>query len=119
MESLGRTGPVLEDLAGLGVLVAIDDFGTGHSSLARLRDLPVDGLKIDRSFLRDVPQDPTGLALVRAMVDLARTLDLDVIAEGIESAEQLDVLVELGCRYGQGFHLARPMPAAQAVELLA
>jgi EAL domain-containing protein (putative c-di-GMP-specific phosphodiesterase class I) len=102
----------------MGVLVAIDDFGAGHSSLGRLRALPVGGLKLDRSFLSGVPEDPGAASIVGGVLDLTRSLGLHPIAEGIETEAQLAFLVERGCRWGQGFHLARPMPADDLEALL-
>lgn len=113
---------VAEHLAALrskGFRVAIDDFGTGYSSFARLRDLPVDGLKIDRSFVGTVDHDPVAAALVTAQVELAHTLGLVVVAEGVETDEQVAALLRLGVRYGQGYGLHRPMGATTLVELLA
>ena len=110
--------PVLERIGALGVRVAIDDFGAGFSSLTRLRHLTVHILKLDRSFLAGVPEDARGGAFIAAMLRLARELGLDVVAEGIETAEQLQHLRVAEAGYGQGFHLARPMPAAQLTELL-
>ncbi|MEZ5255473.1 MAG: EAL domain-containing protein [Ilumatobacteraceae bacterium] len=107
----GAPGAALETLGRLraaGVRVAIDDFGTGHSSLARLRDLPADTVKIDQSFLRGIVEDRTSSAIVGAIVDLAARLGLEVVAEGVESSERLLQLRELGCRYGQGFYLGAP-----------
>jgi diguanylate cyclase len=102
-----------------GVRVAIDDFGTGHSSLARLRDLPADTVKIDQSFVRELATDSTAMAITTSIVSLARRLGLEVIAEGIETAEQRDALLEIGCRYGQGFLLGFPFPAGEVVERFA
>ncbi len=105
----------LAKLRRLGVSIALDDFGTGYSSLAYLRDLPIDSIKIDRSFIRDLgtpykaPQFP--LALVSTIVDLANYLDIKVVAEGIETASQRDLLVDLSCHLGQGYYFAKPMPA--------
>lgn len=100
----------------LGVGLAIDDFGTGYSSLAYLRDLPIDTVKIDRSFIKDLGTPRKGpqfaLALVEAITSLATHLDLDVVAEGIETRAQCEILKSLGCRTGQGFYFARPMPPA-------
>ncbi len=110
--------PVLERIADLGVKVAIDDFGAGFSSLTRLRHLTVHILKLDRSFLAGVPEDPRGAALIAAMLQLARELDLYVVAEGIETAEHLGHLRAAGASHGQGFHLGRPMPAAALTKLL-
>jgi EAL domain-containing protein (putative c-di-GMP-specific phosphodiesterase class I) len=110
--------PVLDRIAELGVKIAIDDFGAGFSSLTRLRHLTVHILKLDRSFLAGVPGDARGAALIGAMLQLARELGLYVVAEGIETPEQLDHLRRAGASHGQGFHLARPMPATELTQLL-
>jgi diguanylate cyclase (GGDEF)-like protein len=112
------TVPLLERLAASGLRLAIDDFGADFSSLARLRDLPVHELKIDRSFLRDVPGDGRSAAIVKAIVQLAQALELSGVAEGVEHAEQLEFLARHGCALAQGFHLARPLPADQVTPLL-
>jgi EAL domain-containing protein (putative c-di-GMP-specific phosphodiesterase class I) len=104
-------GSILEDVTKLGVRLALDDFGTGYSSLSLLQDLPVSVLKIDRTFVRSVDTRSERRALVRAFVDLADALDLIVVAEGIELAGQAAALRQLGCRFGQGFHFARPLPS--------
>ncbi|MBU2669051.1 bifunctional diguanylate cyclase/phosphodiesterase [Actinoplanes bogorensis] len=101
-----------------GVRVAIDDFGTGYSSLAYLRDLPIDILKIDRSFMPDDSSDAQQTALVRAVVDLARSLRLVTVAEGVETAQHADLLRTLGCDRGQGWLFGRPGPAPGAADLL-
>ena len=111
-----RTRPLLERLAAAGLRLAIDDFGADFSSLARLRDLPVHELKIDRSFLRGVPADDRASAIVTAIVRLAQALELTAVAEGVEHAEQLDFLAEHGCALAQGFHLARPVGAEQVFQ---
>ena len=110
--------PTLRALAALGVGVAIDDFGTGHSSLAVLRRLPVGTLKIDRSFIDGLGHDPQDTEIVRAVVALAKTLGRRVTAEGVETADQVARLRELGCDQGQGYHFWRPRPAAAAGALL-
>ena len=110
----GRLG----DLRRLGVRIAIDDFGTGFSSLSRLRWLPIDILKIDKSFVDEVDTDIQGRAMVRAVIQLAEALTLDVVAEGIERSTQRDALVDLGCRFGQGYLFARPMPVRALTGLL-
>ncbi len=115
------TGDLIEALSSLrrtGVKVAIDDFGTGYSSLAYLRELPIDRLKIDRSFIRELDGGPGDTALVATIIDLARILELDTVAEGIETARQADLLGELGCAHGQGFHLARPGPLVDLLDQL-
>jgi EAL domain-containing protein (putative c-di-GMP-specific phosphodiesterase class I) len=94
----------------LGIRVAVDDFGTGYSSLSYLRRFPVDELKIDRSFIGSMNRSAEDLAVVRAVVDLGQALRLRTVAEGIENANQLATLRRLGCRFGQGYHLARPLP---------
>ena len=103
----------------LGVRLAVDDFGTGYSSLHYLRRLPVDVLKIDRSFIEDLAADFQAAALVRAIVDLSHTMQLIVVAEGVETAEQLCSLASIGCDASQGYHIARPMPAGAVAEYLA
>jgi diguanylate cyclase (GGDEF)-like protein len=110
--------PVLERVAALGVHISIDDFGAGFSSLTRLRRLTVHTLKLDKAFLDGVPDDERGAGFITAMLGLAGHLGLHVVAEGIETAEHLAFLRSEGCGFGQGFHLARPMPAAQVSELL-
>jgi EAL domain-containing protein (putative c-di-GMP-specific phosphodiesterase class I) len=112
------TVPLLERLSAAGLRLAIDDFGADFSSLARLRDLPVHELKIDRSFLRDVPGDERSAAIVTAMVRLAQALELTCVAEGVEHAEQLEFLADHGCALAQGFHLARPLPECLVTPLL-
>ena len=119
MTGSDRVLAVLHELHDLGVLLALDDFGTEHSSLSRLRELPVHVLKVDRSFLRGVPGDPQGAAIVQAIATLGGGLDMHVVAEGIETAAQQAFAAEAGCQYGQGFHLARPMPAGEVTALLA
>ena len=101
----------------VGVRVALDDFGTGYSSLAYLRDLPVDVLKIDRSFLQDVTTSRRNASIVRSVVDLGHNLGLRVVAEGVETTEALEFLRGLGCDLGQGFLFGRPVPAEEFVHL--
>jgi diguanylate cyclase (GGDEF)-like protein/PAS domain S-box-containing protein len=106
-------------LRDLGIKIAIDDFGTGYSSLSYLKHWRVDALKIDRSFVRDLVTDTSDLAIVSAIIAIARHLQIQVIAEGIEGYQQAEILQRLGCTVGQGFLFARPMPAEQCLELLA
>jgi diguanylate cyclase (GGDEF)-like protein/PAS domain S-box-containing protein len=105
-------------LRDLGIKIAIDDFGTGYSSLSYLKNWRVDALKIDRSFVRDLVTDSSDLAIVSAIIAIAKHLRIQVIAEGIEGYQQAEILRKLGCTIGQGFLFARPMPADQCLALL-
>jgi diguanylate cyclase (GGDEF)-like protein/PAS domain S-box-containing protein len=118
MAEAHRSSEILERLHELGVHLAIDDFGADFSSLSRLRDLPVDMLKIDRSFLHGVPQAHDASAVVTAILRLAEALEMRAVAEGVETEAQLEFLRAQGCQLGQGFHLGRPMPAEQVTRLL-
>ena len=109
----------LAELKTLGVRLAVDDFGTGYSSLSRLHEFPIDTLKIPKPFVDGVADGPEHSALARAILDLAGALGLEVVAEGIEEAEQARELRRLGCRIGQGFHFARAVPAGEFDTLLA
>jgi diguanylate cyclase (GGDEF)-like protein/PAS domain S-box-containing protein len=109
----------LRELSHEGIRVAIDDFGTGYSSLEQLRRMPVDIVKVDRSFVSGMADDPTDRALVAAVVGMGRALKLAVVAEGIELPEEAEALRELGCNIGQGFLFAKPLPAEEMDELLA
>jgi len=100
----------LERLKGLGVKIAIDDFGTGHSSLMNLKRFPIDKLKIDRTFVRDIPGDPDDVAIVAAIIDLARNMGITSIAEGVDRIEQLDFLRKRGCEEMQGHLMSTPLP---------
>jgi len=104
----------LDEIRSLGVQLSIDDFGTGYSSLAYLKQLPVGTLKIDRSFVDGVVDDPDDRTIVEAVVSLGRALGLTCLAEGVETPGQLDALVRMGCQLGQGYLWARPMPAEEA-----
>ena len=106
-----RVVAMLDELRRVGVRIAIDDFGTGYSSFAALSELPVDTLKIDKRFIDNLLRDQRGRGLVKAIVAIAQTLELDTIAEGVERSEQRQVLIELGCQHIQGYLFARPMTA--------
>jgi EAL domain-containing protein (putative c-di-GMP-specific phosphodiesterase class I) len=118
MKDLQGVVPSLHRLNQLGIEISIDDFGTGYSSLAYLTTLPISELKIDRSFVRDLGDTPQSGAVVSAIIALARALGLRVIAEGVETVTQMEVLYGLGCHICQGFLFARPMPAAQVEQWL-
>ena len=113
IHDINEATKMLGALKQLGIRVAIDDFGIGHCSLSYLRQLPVNTLKIDRSFVRDLPLDQSSNAIVAAVLAMAANLRLDVVAEGIETSAQQNSLVLGGCQYGQGFLYGRPMPLAQ------
>ena len=113
------TEVVLGELEALGVRLAIDDFGKGYSSLSYLKMLPVNVLKIDRSFVEGLGKDPRDTTIVEAMVSLAHSLGLEAVGEGVETAEQLEHLEAMGCELAQGFYLARPLPRAEVELLLA
>lgn len=110
---------LMEELQRLGINLYIDDFGTGYSSLAYLVRLPVSTLKIDQSFIIGMEDNPRKRQQVEVILQLAGTLKLDVVAEGIEKVEHLNFLRRRGCRYGQGFLFARPLPVEDASELIA
>jgi diguanylate cyclase (GGDEF)-like protein len=111
VQDVAATIAILGRLRDHGVRVSLDDFGTGYSSLSMLRELPLNGVKIDRSFIDQVANKPTDAALVKLVIEAAHALDLTVIAEGIETPEQLDAVTQLGCDAVQGFLLGRPVPA--------
>ena len=113
-----RARATLERLAAIGVGVSVDDFGTGYSSLAHLKRLPVDTLKIDRSFVLHMAEDGADEAIVRSMIELAHTLGMQVVAEGVETGATWMRLSALGCDLAQGFHLARPLPPSGLLALL-
>lgn len=100
------------------IQISLDDFGTGHSSLTRLRDYPVDCIKIDRNFVEHLHNDPSALAIVKAITQIGSSISLDILVEGIENTEQLDTLKACDCRMGQGFYFYRPMPSQDAENLL-
>jgi diguanylate cyclase (GGDEF)-like protein/PAS domain S-box-containing protein len=119
IENPQRVSTVLRELLDLGVTVELDDFGTGYSSLTVLHDFPGHTLKIDRAFVDTMIDRPESETIVRSIVSLAHSLGLQVTAEGIEDADQLNALAALGCEYGQGYHFSRPLPAGDITAMLA
>jgi EAL domain-containing protein (putative c-di-GMP-specific phosphodiesterase class I) len=114
-----RSLVVLGELHALGVKLSLDDYGTGHSSLSYLNELPVDTLKIDRSFVTTMDTSNQGATIVRSTIDLARNLGLEVVAEGVETERAWRILGELGCDYAQGYWMARPAPAQYLLAVVA
>jgi len=108
----------IKQLSRIGVRTSIDDFGTGYSSLSYLRELPVHALKIDRSFITDLLDEPDSEAIVRSIIELARNLGLETVAEGVEDERVSQRLIGLGCDYVQGFAIAKPMPARDMLRWL-
>jgi EAL domain-containing protein (putative c-di-GMP-specific phosphodiesterase class I) len=118
MSDLGGAKRAVAEVKALGVGFALDDFGTGYSALSYLKHFPVDALKIDRTFVRDLPADRGDAAIVSAIVALGHALGLRVVAEGVESAPQAALVRRLGCDEQQGYYYARPLPAAELESLL-
>jgi EAL domain-containing protein (putative c-di-GMP-specific phosphodiesterase class I) len=104
-----RATTILSRLSKMGVRLSIDDFGTGYSSLAYLQELPVDAIKIDKSFVMDMGTDEGNATIVHSTIDLGHNLHLEVVAEGVESQASYDKLAELGCDYAQGYFLSKPL----------
>jgi len=109
---------ILEELHALGISIAIDDFGTGYSSLSHLKRLPIDKVKIDKSFIFDIPEDETAMAIVNTMIVLAKSLNLEVIAEGVETEAQQDFLLKNGCYQVQGYYYSKPVSAKEIRKIL-
>ena len=107
-----RAARLLQELAALGIRISIDGFGVGYTSLGQLTNLPVSELTIDRSFVTTMTEDPSNALIVRTVVDLSHDLGLTLVAEGVETAQTLAALADLGCDVAQGYHLSRPLPAA-------
>jgi EAL domain-containing protein (putative c-di-GMP-specific phosphodiesterase class I) len=118
MGNLANTLVRLRQIRALGVSLSIDDFGTGYSSLAYLKRLPLNTLKIDRSFIQDIPKATQDMEIVQAIIVMAHSLHLQVVTEGVESFEQYDFLERLGCDFVQGYLLSRPVPLAELRPVL-
>ena len=117
--NLDRARVVLDGLHRLGITIAIDDFGCGISSLNHLRHLPIDEVKLDRSFTASITEDPRVAAIVRSVIDLSRTLGLTTVAEGVETSATASMLTRYGCEFAQGHHYSQPLTAPQILDLLA
>jgi EAL domain-containing protein (putative c-di-GMP-specific phosphodiesterase class I) len=111
-----RAVKILARLNTMGVWISIDDFGTGYSSLANLKQMPVDEIKIDKSFVMSMTKNGDDIAIVRSIIELGHNLGLQVVAEGVESQEIYDQLVQLTCDFAQGYHWSRPIPADAFTE---
>jgi diguanylate cyclase len=118
MADLSGARDVMKRLSQLGVRLAIDDFGTGHSSLAYLKQFPVQEVKVDRTFVQGVANSPVDSAIVRAIIDLANAMGISAMAEGVETQDQVTGLKLLGCEVAQGFYFSQPLTAADFGELL-
>jgi EAL domain-containing protein (putative c-di-GMP-specific phosphodiesterase class I) len=118
MKEAETTANALQNLKAFGVQISMDDFGTGYSSLAYLKRFPLDVIKIDRTFIRDVTTDPDDATIAVAMIKLAHSLGLKVVAEGVETRAQLDFLIKHGCDEMQGFYFSRPLPLESASQAL-
>lgn len=113
-----QTATVLASFRKLGLSVAIDDFGTGYSSLSYLKRFKVDTLKIDMSFVKDMLVDKNDYEIVRTIISLGQSMNFNLVAEGIETAEHATKLLAMGCSNGQGYHYSKPLPAAEFIEYL-
>lgn len=118
MTNAGMTIDAMHEVGALGVRFSVDDFGTGYSSLAYLKHLPISHVKIDRSFISDIPTDPNDMAIVKAVIAMAHSLGIQVIAEGVETRDQLEFLRAQNCDAAQGYYFSRPVPSDEFVQLL-
>jgi EAL domain-containing protein (putative c-di-GMP-specific phosphodiesterase class I) len=118
MHNVGRAIELLDIIRARGVRLAIDDFGTGYSSMALMKKFPVDTLKIDRSFVQDLPQDSEDRAIAQAIISMGKALGMTVVAEGVETAEQAEFLREHDCDEMQGYLFSEPVPAERIPPLL-
>jgi len=113
-----HTAEILRKFRALGIRIAIDDFGTGYSSLSYLKRFKVDVLKIDMSFVKDMLHDKSDYEIVKTIISLGQSMNIELIAEGIETAAHQASLLELGCLYGQGYHYSKPLPSDQFMQYL-
>ena len=118
MTKTDETITILKEISALGIKIAIDDFGTGYSSLSYLKRLPINVLKIDYSFIKDIPHDKNDMEVTKAIIAIAKTLKLSTVAEGVETVEQLEFLKKNGCDVIQGYYYYKPMRADHFESLL-
>src|ERR1700730_11556060 len=118
MHDTNRAITLLRAIKALGVHLAIDDFGTGYSSLAQIKRFPIDTIKIDRSFIREIPRDEEDMAITRAIIAMGRSLSLTVVAEGVETKEQQSFMRQFACDEIQGFYFSRPVTPEAFADLL-
>jgi EAL domain-containing protein (putative c-di-GMP-specific phosphodiesterase class I) len=118
MQDTELTKTILKEINALGIALSMDDFGTGYSSLSYLKQFPFDTLKIDRSFIKDLSASSQDIAIVDAIITLGHGLNLNVVAEGVETVELKNLLLDLGCEYIQGYLFSKPLPADEATKLL-
>jgi Amt family ammonium transporter len=118
MQNATQTIETMARLRAMGILIYMDDFGTGYSSLSQLQRMPLDALKIDREFVKEMNRDTTSRSIVDSIIALSHTMNLRVIAEGVETAEQAAQLAGSGCDYLQGYHFGRPMPVDQVAAFV-
>jgi EAL domain-containing protein (putative c-di-GMP-specific phosphodiesterase class I) len=118
MENVEDATDILTRLRDLGLQISMDDFGTGYSSLSHLRRFPIDTLKIDRSFVTQMAEDEENAEIVRTIIGLAQNLGMDVVAEGVETPEQIETLKSLGCEYGQGYFFSKPLDFQRAEQFI-
>ena len=118
MKDPDRSIKILQEISDLGISISIDDFGTGYSSLAYLKRLPIKKLKIDKSFVDNLPEDLEDVAISKTIISLCKILNLKVIAEGVETLEQKDFLVQNGCMFIQGYFYSKPLNIEDMTEFL-
>ncbi|MEW8206475.1 MAG: EAL domain-containing protein, partial [Candidatus Thiodiazotropha taylori] len=118
MRNVNETIATLNEFKMMGINISVDDFGTGYSSLSYLKRFPLNSLKIDRSFIRDIPENADDVTITSAIIAMAHQLNLGVVAEGVESQRQLDFLHQQGCEMAQGYFFSKPLPAEEFEAML-
>jgi EAL domain-containing protein (putative c-di-GMP-specific phosphodiesterase class I) len=118
MRNVNETIATLNDFKDMGISISVDDFGTGYSSLNYLKRFPLDNLKVDRTFVRDIPDNEDDVTITSAIIALAQSLGLGVVAEGVETESQLEFLEDSGCEIAQGYYFSKPLPADQFLTML-